>query len=176
MRRGWGKIVLAVFGLAVIASIALLIAFFYRTGGAGLARVVWHYLFRNIPDKEYSWADFRDRGAETALYGFYSGGDESGFYLWTLSGRKRFYHQAGTSIYMFNDVCTAVRQLDTGESASVEKQVTGNLQEWQGWIKQENLVKVLRLDETAGKNAVDKVWSQSGKYKIPGELTKEQCD
>ncbi len=176
MRREWGKIVLAVFLLAVIANTALLVVFFCRTGGAGLARVVWYYLIRNIPDKQYAWNDFRAGGPGTALYGFYSGGDESGFYLWTLSGRKKFYHQPGTSVYMFNDVCAAVKELAAGETVRVEKQVTGDIREWQGWMRTENLVKVLRLGDTPGRNAVDKVWSQNGRYKIPGELTEEQCD
>jgi hypothetical protein len=37
--------------------------FFRQTGGLGLSRVVWHYLFRDLPDKKYSWQDFTERGA-----------------------------------------------------------------------------------------------------------------
>lgn len=172
---------MAAFLLAAAANIALLIAYFYRSGGAGLARVVWYNLLRDIPDKKYGWGDFIDRGSRQEIKGFYAGGDEKGFYLWALSGLKRFNHKSNTSVYLFNDVCAVVRsfnagQKETDDSAFLANQVTGDLQEWQAWLNREYLVTVLRLGESEGRNIVDKAFAVSGRYKILDQLTKEQCE
>lgn len=174
-----GKILLLVFFLALAANIVFLVRFFLNSGGWGLVRVVWYYLLRNIPDKRYHWQDFTDRGSGMGINGFYSGGDDTGFYLWTLSGRKRFSHRPGISVYQFNDVCAAVRQWgerrEMGKSAWTPTRVTGEIVEWQEWMKPAYLVGVTRLEDNGSKNAVDKVWSVSGRYKVPDQLTKEQC-
>lgn len=167
--------------VAVIANIALLVVLFHRTGGAGLTRFVWYYLMRDIPDKKYDWKDFRDRGPRQEIKGFYAGGDEAGFYLWTLSGLKRFNHQQGVSVYLFQDVCAAIwafnaGQAETGGSILLGKHYTGDVQEWQAQLKKEYLVTVVRLDKGEGKNVVDKALAVSGRYKVLDQLTKEQCE
>ncbi len=177
MRRGYGKILLAVFLLAVAANLGL----FVYSGGIGLARIVWYYLIPDMPDKKFGWDDFRDRGPRQEIKGFYSGGDETGFYLWTLSGLKRFNHQQGVSVYLFHDVCAALRALNAGQaetddSTLLGKQITGDVQEWRARLKKEYLVTVVRLEEDEGENKVDKALAVSGRYKVPGQLTLEQCD
>ena len=155
--------------------------FFVKTGGLGLSRITWHYFFRDIPDKKYSWQDFTERGAKEGISGFYAYGNENGFSMWTLSGLKTFRHVSGTSIYQHEDICGAVRALqkdpqatDSGVKAS--KQVTGDIEFWQSLIKPENLVTVLRLAEGERRNEIDKVWSYSGKYKELNKLDKDTCN
>lgn len=155
--------------------------FFVKTGGVGLARVTWHYFFRDIPDKKYSWQDFTDRGAKEGISGFYAFGNENGFSMWTLSGLKTFRHVPGTSIYQHEDVCAAVKRLSenpqaTGSAMKADKRVTGNIEFWQSLIKQENLVTVLRLTEGEHRNDIDKVWSYSGIYKELNKLDKDSCN
>lgn len=166
--------------MVLTANLVLLVYFFYNSGGAGLTRIVKNYLIPNIPDKKYSWADFTDRGPTVKISGFYSSGNKNSFYLWTLSGLKRFDSQPGTSIYMFEDVCAAVQNLnakpDATNSAFIENMVTGDILIWEGLMKPEYLVTVLRLGDEAKKNFVDKVWSVSGKYKVINQLTKDQCN
>ncbi len=180
MRSRRGKILFSVFVLALAANVVFPVRFFLNSGGRGLARIAWYYLLRDIPDKRYGWRDFIDRGPQTPISGFYSGGDASGFYLWTLSGRKRFSHRPGVSVYQFNDVCAAVRQWGEGgeqaESARVENRVSGEISEWREWLEPEFLVTVLRLEEGGGGNAVHTAKSMSGKYKVFGQLTGEQCE
>lgn len=155
--------------------------FFVKTGGLGLSRVVWHYFLRDLPDKQYSWQDFTERGAKKGISGFYAFGNESGFSMWTLSGLKTFRHIPGTSIYQHEDICGAVRALQdnpqaTGSGMKADQQVTGIIEYWQSLIKPENLVSVLRLDGAEQRNAIDKVWSYSGIYKELNKLDKDSCN
>lgn len=162
-------LVLACFGL-----------FYVSTGGNALSRVIWNYFIPNIPDKKYSWQDFTDRGARKGISGFYAYGDYSGFKMWTLSGLKTFTHVPGTSVYQHEDVCAAIRMLDANannesKSALAKKNITGDLAVWQNLIKKENLITVLRLEGGEHKNAIDKIWSYSGKYKVLNRLDAGSC-
>jgi len=153
-----------------------LYVFFALTGGHGLSRVVWHYFFRELPNKQYSWHDFTDRGASEGISGFYAYGNSRGFSLWTLSGLMTFRHVPSTSIYQHEDICGALRIFN--ESAQDKRvpatqEVTNDIARWQGLIKQENLVTVVRIDD--GGNKVDKVWSYSGIYKVLNRLDEETC-
>jgi hypothetical protein len=155
--------------------------FFIQTGGKGLSRVTWHYFLRDLPDKKYSWQDFTERGAKEGISGFYAYGSQNGFSMWTLSGLKTFRHVSGTSIYQHEDICGAVRALQkdpqaTGSGVKASKQVTGDIEFWQKVIRQENLVTVLRLTDGKQRNAIDKVWSYSGKYKVLNKLDQESCN
>lgn len=155
--------------------------FFYTTGGNGLARVIAYYLIRDLPDKEYSWRDFTDRGPTHKISGFYSSGNKDGFNLWTLSGLKKFDNVPGTSIYMYEDICDAVRELSENPDATegpirAPQQVTPDILTWEDLMKKEYFVTVKRLDEQANPNLVDKVWSYSGKYKIINQLDLEACN
>ncbi|MCK6585437.1 MAG: hypothetical protein L6Q49_20240 [Anaerolineales bacterium] len=155
--------------------------FFVMTGGVGLSRVTRHYFFRDLPNKQYSWQDFTDRGAKEGISGFYAFGNQNGFSMWTLSGLKSFRHVAGTSIYQHEDVCAAVKRLSenpqaTGSAMKADKQVTGSIEFWQSLIKQENLVSVLRLAEGERRNEIDKVWSYSGRYKVLNKFDQGVCE
>jgi hypothetical protein len=171
---GIGAIVL--FALALVGGYL----FYAKTGGEALSRVVWHYFFRNLPDKQYGWRDFTDRGSGHDISGFYAWGSESRFYLWTLSGIKAFTHVEGVSVYMHQDICAAVRAIEgsvQGEGSPVPApQEIGGIAYWQTLIKQENLVTVRRLDDPSYRNGVDKVWSYSGRYKVLNQLERDSCD
>ncbi len=176
-----GKLVLVVFLAVLMVSAAAGYSYYVTTGGNGLTRVIFHYLIRNLPDKEYSWRDFTDRGATAGISGFYSGGDKDGFSLWTLSGLKKFYTLPGTSIYMYEDICAGVQYLnDNPEAAESEriipKQVTENILDWEKLMRKENFVSVQRLVGQDNPNMVDKVWSFSGKYKIISQLDFDACN
>lgn len=102
--------------IAGITALCIVVVFFYLTGGRGLIRIIFNYLIPDLPDKKYSWEDFRYRGEQQRISGFYSFGDNVGFSLWTLSGLKRFIHNPGTSVYSFRDTCAVVKQLSTEDA------------------------------------------------------------
>jgi hypothetical protein len=167
----------------VLVILALLGGYFFyaRTGGVALSRVVWHYLIRDLPDKKYSWSEFRDRGVNQGISGFYAYGDQEGFSLWTLSGLKTFTHVPAVSIYLHEDVCAAVRLLSdipevADDPVKADVTITGDSELWQSLIKQENLVTVVRLDEPGYRNGVDKAWSYSGKYRELNKLDQDACN
>jgi hypothetical protein len=123
--------------------------FYIKTGGVALSKVVWHYFIRDLPDKKYSWREFRDRGVNQGISGFYAYGGKEGFSLWTLSGLKTFTHVPGVSIYLHEDVCAAVQVLsETPQGAEdplkADVTITGDIELWQSLIKQEYLVTVVR--------------------------------
>ncbi|MEN9562534.1 MAG: hypothetical protein RIR73_778, partial [Chloroflexota bacterium] len=138
-------------------------------------------LFRDIPDKKYSWQDFVDRGAKEGISGFYAYGDAKSFSMWTLSGLKTFTHVADISVYQHEDVCFAMRQLANDpqgrdKPAKADQTITGKIEVWQNLVKQENLVTVLRLPEDEYHNGIDKVWSYSGRYKKLNILDEDTCE
>jgi hypothetical protein len=63
---------------------------FWVTGGKSLVMAYQNYLTKDIPGKIYSYQNFQDRGPREMLHGYYAGADAVGFYMWTLSGLKRF--------------------------------------------------------------------------------------
>ncbi|GAB1471317.1 hypothetical protein MASR2M66_21950 [Chloroflexota bacterium] len=165
----------------LVGSVALIsfYVFFALTGGHALSRVVWHHFLREIPNKEYSWRDFTDRGAREGISGFYAYGDAQGFSMWTLSGLKTYSHIPSTSIYQHEDICGALRVFNVSPQdirVPATQEVTNDILRWQSLIKQENLVTVVRMNDEEGSNWVDKVWSYSGKYKILNRLDEESCE
>ena len=176
-----GKLALVVFLAVLMVSAGAGYAFYATTGGNGLTRITFHYLIRNLPDKQYSWRDFTDQGTPNKISGFYSSGDRDSFRIWTLSGLKKFDNLPGTSIYMYEDICAGVRYLhDNPETAEREriipKQVTQNILDWEKLMRKENFVTVQRLVGEDNPNMVDKVWSFSGKYKIISQLDFDACN
>ena len=175
----WKLLWLILLFLLVVAS-SYISFFFYSTGGSGLTRVIVHYLIQDLPNKEYSWQDFTDQGSTQKISGFYSSGNKDGFYLWTLSGLKKFYTVPGTSIYMYEDICAAVQELNENPEATnvipAPQQVTPNILDWEKLMRKEYFVTVKRLDDLDNPNMVDKVWSYSGKYKIINQLDIESCN
>lgn len=157
------------------------VAFFYLTGGNGLARITAYYLIRDLPDKQYSWRDFTDQGTAHKISGFYSSGDKDSFRLWTLSGLKTFHTLPETSIYMYEDVCAGVQYLNNnpeaaGSAISAPQRITSDILTWEGLMRKEYFVTVKRLDGETNSYLVDKVWSYSGKYKIINQLDLEACN
>lgn len=84
--------------MAVLLLAGAIFVGFWNTGGKSLVGVYQNYLSQNIPDKQYSWKDFTDREPREMLHGYYAGSDSGGFYMWTLSGLKRFTHKQETSV------------------------------------------------------------------------------
>ncbi len=171
-------------GIIVLLLISLVgsYLFYAKTGGNALSRAIRYDLFRDVPDKSYSWRDFTDRGNREGISGFYAYGDSNGFSMWTLSGLKTFRHIPQTSVYQYEDICAAVLALSnnsqTKGSAPATQEVTDNIVYWQSLIKQENLVTVVRLSESESNvnNAIDTVWSYSGIYKQElHKLQKDSC-
>ncbi len=55
---------------------------FWFIGGKSLVGVYQNYLSQDLPDKKYSWDNFKDRGPREMLSGYYAGADgksRSGF-------------------------------------------------------------------------------------------------
>ncbi len=170
-----------VFFFVLVTASSYVSFFFYSTGGKGLTRIIAYYLIQDLPDKQYSWRDFTDRGTSNKISGFYSSGDKDSFRLWTLSGLKKFNTLPGTSIYMYEDVCAGVQYLidnpeATGSEITIPKRVMPNILDWVKLMKKENFVTVQRLVGQDNPNMVDKVWSFSGKYKIISQLDLESCN
>lgn len=177
----YGKLWWMVFVIVLVVSSVTGYSYYAATGGNGLTRVVFYYLIRNIPDKQYDWRDFTDQGTTNKISGFYSSGDKDSFRLWTLSGLKAFHTLSGTSIYMYEDVCSGVKYLQEnpetpGSEVTIPKHVTQNILTWEELMKKENFVTVQRLVGQDNPNMVDKVWSFSGKYKIISQLDLEACN
>lgn len=171
-----GRVGIALLGLVIVLLVTG--GFFVATGGMGLARVAWYYLWREIPDKKYSWQDFSDRGAGKGISGFYAFGSANSFSMWTLSGLKTFTHTPGVSVYHHQDICGAYRQFkqnNTQEAVKAENIIVGELSAWQAMVEPENLVSVIRYGGGSPRNAIDKVWSYSGKYKILNRLEEGVC-
>ncbi len=110
-------------GLVVFISILIsALAGFWFTGGKSLVLVYRNYLSQNIPDKQYSYKDFTDRGPREMMHGYYGWADANGFYMWTLSGLKRFVHKQDMSVYYYTDPCGLIKQLEAG---TIEKPAEG---------------------------------------------------
>lgn len=178
MRRGK----LLWIGIIILLLISLVgsYLFYTNTGGDALSRAIRYDLFRDVPDRTYSWRDFTDRGKSEAISGFYAYGDQDGFSMWTLSGLKTFTHVPKVSVYQYEDVCAAVLALsnnpNNADRVPATQEVTVDITHWQSLIKQENLVTVMRLAETEGRNDIDTVWSYSGIYKQElHKLQKDSC-
>ena len=140
----YSKFFWIVFFVLIVVSSFVGYFFYSTTGGNGLTRVITHYLIQDLPDKQYVWQDFTDRGPTHKISGFYSSGNKDSFSLWTLSGLKKFYTLPETSIYIFEDICAGVRYLHENPEATegkttVPKQVTQDILKWERLIKKENL-------------------------------------
>ena len=90
----------------LLASVMILFLFMgamfagsWFTGGKSLIFVYGNYLAKDIPEKQYSYKDFTDRGPREMLHGYYAGSDNKSFYMWTLLGLKRFYHRSANTFY-----------------------------------------------------------------------------
>ena len=173
-----GKVILVIFCLVLVCSLSYFVFYFNSTGGAGLSRIVINYLIPNLPDKKYSWGDFMDRGIDKDISGFYAGGDANSFKLWTLSGLKTFYHKPLVSLYMFYDTCAVYNNLKNADvkTAPVEQSITPGLFVWERTMKKEYFVTVSRLGSEFGNNFVREARSQSGKYKVLGQIEEGICD
>lgn len=144
----------------------------------GLYRIVVHYLIPNLPDKKYTWIDFIYKGSGSSVSGFYAGGNEDSFSLWTLSGLKTFYALPNTSAFIFRDTCAVVKQIKDNGSKSVinPEQRTFYIDEWRNLMKPEYFATVQLLGDESGKNLIDKAWGVSGKYKVLGRVDRGVCD
>ncbi len=149
-----------------------------------MAVVTINYLIPNIPNKKYTWNDFTDRGPNVKVSGFYIDGDKQGFRMWTLSGIKKFYNVQGTSVYIFKDVCSAVKHLDSGPKPSgdevptttIDEQYIENILDWEQIMNREYLVSVTYSNTQDKSHLVDIVQSVSGKYRVIGRIESGGCD
>lgn len=173
-----GKVILVIFCLILVCSLSYFVFYFINTGGVGLFRIVTNYLIPNIPNKEYSWKDFTDRGVDKEISGFYSSGDANSFKIWTLSGLKTFYHKPLVSLYVFHDTCAVYNNLKNADvkTAPVEQTITPGLFTWEKIMKKEYFVTVSRLGKEFGNDFVHEARSQSGKYTVLGQIEEGVCD
>ena len=151
--------------------------FFFTTGGGGLARVTWYYLLQNIPDRQYGWQDFTDRGSEQNISGFYSSSNENSLSIWTLSGLKTFGIDPGVSEYNYSMFCEAVSNVDLSMGTAYRQLARDVMMKdfsvWRNYMKSEYFITVQR--EPNNKNIISKLWSRSGKYKIIDNIDLETC-
>jgi len=141
---------------------------FWYTGGKSLIDLYQHYLSKEIPDKTYGWDNFKDRGPGEMLSGYYAGADSSGFYMWTLSGLKRFTHKQETSVYYYLDTCGMIKQLEAkkdqikqDEKIEIREEMYYYLETWTEKMKKGDYVWVLRVGEGKDEKVIDKVWGNS---------------
>lgn len=164
--------------LVLVLAFGLFAVHFYQTGGAGLYRVIVHYLIPDLPDKRYNWSDFVYRGAGSEVSGFYSGGDEESFKMWTLNGLKTFYYKPGTSVFYFDDTCSAVKELiSKGNETQLNQRYTYfDIASWEKQMQKEYFVTVKVLGKEDKRVVIDKLWAVSGRYKILGRIEEGVCE
>lgn len=179
-----GKIIKILIGVMVVVLILLsFVCGFWFTGGKSLVLLYQNYLSQDIPDKEYSFQDFTDRGPRGMLHGYYAGADSSGFYMWTLSGLKRFVHKQDMSVYYYVDPCGLIKQLEEGSKIkavdrknALREDMTFNLSDWTGMMERGDYVWVKRVGEGVDKKVIDKVWGSSNNTHPLNTITEESCE
>lgn len=156
---------------------------FLNTGGIGLVRLYQNYLSQDIPDKKYSWENFTDRGPREMLSGYYAGSDANGFYMWTISGLKKFFHLQGMSVYYFLDTCGIVKTLDEGNSGGhagdgyvIEEEMYYNQDAWKAKMQKGDYVWVLRVGDGEDMKVIDKVWGNNNKTFPLDIITAQSCE
>lgn len=172
------------FGVIVVTLVlAFLAGAFWYTGGKSLVLTYKNYLLQDIPDKQYSSQDFRDRGPREMLLGYYAGADTNGFYMWTLSGLKRFVHKQGMSVYYYTDPCGLIRQLEEGSKPraddgrnNVEEKLSFDFEVWRALMKPGDYVWVKRVGEGADKKVIDKVFGNSSNTYPLTMITEQSCE
>lgn len=170
--------------LAVVAlTLIVILVGFWFTGGKSLVIAYQNYLSKNIPDKQYSWADFTDRGPREMLHGYYGWADSAGFYMWTLSGLKRFVHKQDMSVYYYVDPCGLIKQLEEGsKTKAVDGQnellerLSFDFEVWTKSMKTGDYVWVKRVGEGKDKKVIDKVWGSSNNTHPLNTITEESCE
>lgn len=166
--------------VVVILVVGGLVWGFLATGGIGLVRLYKNYLWQDLPNKQYSANNFRDRGPREMLSGYYAGSDGKGVYIWTLSGLKRFTHQDMTSVYYYLDICLMVRNLakgvvEQGEN-SVYDETYFTLKDWRERVKWGDYVWVKRVGEGAESKVIDKIFANSKQTFPLDSITLRQCE
>jgi hypothetical protein len=148
----------------VLLLIGAMLAGFWVTGGKSLFLVCQNYLSKDIPDKTYSYQDFRDRDPREMLHGYYAGADASGFYMWTLSGLKRFSYKPDMSVYQYIDTCGLIKQLEEGtrnknESGQnrLDESVSFDFDKWASSMKRGDYVWVKRVREIFTLNSITSI-------------------
>lgn len=156
--------------------------FFWLLGGKSLLMTYRNYLSKDIPGKIYSYQDFRDRGPSEMLHGYYAGADDGGFYMWTLSGLKRFSHKPNISVYQYVDPCGLVKQLKEASEAKTEKTnfpldegIGFDFDKWVSLMKRGDYVWVKRVGGEDDK-VIDKVLGNSSNTYPMTTITEQSCE
>lgn len=179
-----GKIKKILIGLAVFFFILIVVVVgFWFTGGKSLVLAYKNYLSQDIPDKQYSWTDFTDRGPREMMHGYYAGADSSAFYMWTLSGLKRFAHKQDMSVYYYVDPCGLIKQLEDGSKPkavdgqnNLEEKLSFDFEVWKTSMRTGDYVWVKRVGEGVDKKVIDKVWGSSNNTHPLNTITEQSCE
>lgn len=171
------KKILIPLGVVLLVGILSFGAFFFFTGGMGLARIIQYSLIPNIANKQYTWSDFMDRGPGQKINGFYSSSDNKSFSMWTLSGLKTFYVGPESKEFYYLGLCEAIVGADLANDSGYYQEAmeinVGDFGTWRGKMKKEYFVTV---ETNVNKpNEILRVWSRSGKYKQVGVIDTETC-
>lgn len=150
---------------------------FLSTGGIGLVRLYQNYLSQDIPDKQYTWRDFTDRGPRERLSGYYAWGDSKGVYIWTLSGLKRFADRPGTSVYYYRDTCAVVRNLANGTGEGTVDDVRFfDIKLWREQVNKGDYVWLVRVGGGVDRKVIDKIFANSKQTFPLDAITLRQCE
>ncbi len=147
-----------------------------------LVQLYREYLTQDIPDKEYNWQDFTDRGGGERLHGYYAGSVGESVYVWTLGGLRRFRHQQITSVYYYMDVCGAIERLVEAKAVGREMSslpseplMTFDLVQWRGAVRRGDYMWVKRVGEGAESKVIDKIWASNNYHYPYGGVTRTEC-
>lgn len=171
------------FGACVVILVVTLSFFvFYTTGGSALVRVLQNYLFKDLPDKHYTWRDFVPDNTSQKVSGFYSSTFSNGktVAIWTLAGLKLYHDLPGTSVYYYRDACAQVQAIKNGGEVKPVSQASLyipylDIASWRSVMRSEYLVTV-EWAKVGGKRVISNVWSVSGRYKVLGQIGAGVCD
>lgn len=177
--RGIYKVLIGI--VVVILLLGVATVGFWYTGGSSLVYVYQNYLTKDIKDKIYTEEMFRDRGPREMLHGYYAGSDNKSFYMWTLSGLKRFFHRDVTSVYYHVDTCGIMKKIEAGErskeggATQVDLEEYFDLSAWRERMKPGYYVWVKRVGEGVEASIIDKVWGNSNMTFPIDVITESSC-
>lgn len=169
--------------ILVFLLLVVVLAILWYMGGKSLVYLYQNYLTQDIPGKQYNNQDFTDRGPREMLHGYYGWADSSGFYMWTMSGLKRFVHRQDMSIYYYVDTCGLIKQLEEGSKEKsadgkniLEERMTFNLSDWTDMMKRGDYMWVKRVGEGKDKKVIDKALGNSNNTYPLTTITEQSCE
>lgn len=145
-----------------------------------LIRLYGEYISKDLPDKEYKFEDFTDKGPRSMLSGYYSGRIGDQIFIWTYSGLKRFKDKPGTSVYYFHGICSTIESIKQNSTTDFpviksEPSQLFDINLWEAAVKKGDYVRLKRVGEGKDRDIIDKIWATDNQNYPYGGVTRSEC-